>query len=202
MATYDLVAGATELIWTQIQNQQVFVSESGVEQVRKRAGARWALEIRFENVTEDKRRALWGVVARLNGREHRLSVSLDQHGYVRGGVGSGSPTTQAALTAGASQCAITGAAPFVTYVRAGDYVQIANELKIITEDASTIAGGNATINFWPPMHQSYASGQSVDANSPAGVFILQNHSGFDTSAAIYRDWVSNLSLTLIEDVLA
>jgi len=54
----------------------------------------------------------------------------------------------------------------------GDYVQLGNQLKLITEQVDSDALGNATLNFEPALHKSPVDNGAVIVVNPVGVFRL------------------------------
>lgn len=64
----------------------------------------------------------------------------------------------------------------------GDYFHVGTELKMILEQLDSDGSGNATANFWPPLHISPADNADIIFNDPVGNFIIPD--GF-------KGWESN-----------
>lgn len=205
MATYSLESGTgvSSYQTSYLSNDEVFTSLSGATQTRGRSGCRWMLTLIWLNATGDRGRIAKNYGPLLNGMRNRLSVNLANVGYIRVGAGGGTPTLNGAHSAGATSLTIQ-AGPISTtdWLKAGDYISVANELKQVTIDVSTNGAGAATVTIFPELHKDYSTAQAVEITSPVGVFYLANAPSWE-SEPHRNGWMHrNLSLSLIEDVLA
>ena len=57
----------------------------------------------------------------------------------------------------------------------GDYIQVANQLKLITEQVDSDAGGNATLNFRSALHKSPANNDPVIFENATGIFRFEDN---------------------------
>ena len=61
-------------------------------------------------------------------------------------------------------------------LKAGDKLQINNNLYQITRNASSNSSGESTLNIWPSLKESYADGTSIILNNPRGIFRVNSPS--------------------------
>lgn len=203
MTTYVLATVPSSAEFEQILNDQAFVSLTGAVQVAARTGNRWRLTLNFRNLTGATRRALWGELAQLRGMQHRLQFDLSSaNGYASGGARGGTPLLNGAHGSGATSIAVDGMPNSTNVLDAGDFLQIGNELKMVTADVTTNGSGEASIGIWPELHANYADNAPIDYDSPGGVFILEQGAVLPAEQFRANDWLSSVTISLIEDVLA
>ena len=150
--------------------QQTRSELNGVVQTLALPGDRWTASMNFNNLQDPKARIMRAFLASLRGQAGRFYLSPP--GYRRAGVGTGTPLVKGASQVGSS-IATDGWTPSQsTVVCAGDYIQIGTELKMITADANSDAGGNATLSFTPPIRVSPADNASVITSKPCCIMCL------------------------------
>jgi len=161
--------------WGLQSNCQSVRSElDGTVQTLALPGDIWVDVMTFTNVFNPNARILSAFLASLRGESGRFYLSPP--GYVRAGIGTGSPLVKGAAQTGLS-ITIDGCTSSVTgWLLAGDYVQIGDELKMITADANTDSGGNATLSFVPPIRVSPADNSAVITTAPKCIMKLKDNS--------------------------
>ncbi|MGA0839147.1 MAG: hypothetical protein ACO3P1_04540 [Pseudomonadales bacterium] len=187
----------TSMSWELIANTQQFVGISGAIQVAQRAGQRWTVTLEFSTLANNDRAVLQAFVAQVLGLADNFTLSPAD--YDPRGAFGGTP-----LVAGGSQTGnsldIDGCTPSVTnWIRAGDFFQVGNELKMATEDASSDGAGAITVSFVPELRAAPADNAAITTTDPEGVFrFVQPRMGWSSRPP----FISSMSLECIEDVLA
>lgn len=156
-----------------VYNTQAFTSplnKSG--QTLELPGALWTANIVYEALSGDDSAKLEAFLMDLGGMAGRFYLWDLMRPTPRGVGGTGIITT--ATTA--KQIAASGFAHSATLLKAGDKVGIGGELKTVTADVISDAGGNATISFAPPLRKPLATyiGGAVVTAAPTAVMRLQS----------------------------
>ena len=151
-------------------NSEQFTSPiTGTTQTVQRLGARWKATLEFTGLSPAQGGELDAFLAALGGRSGRFFLYPHHRpGNVAAGVTSG------ALAAGATTCTATGYTPNAQVFKAGDYVAIGGQLKILTAPATANSSGAVTLQFAPPMRSALGSGLSVVGNKPTVVMMLDS----------------------------
>lgn len=202
MTTYTLaiapMSGGAEL--GKIMNQQVYQAITGAIQVSTRTGNRWSLSLRWlrDRATFS---AVLAALDQLNGMQHRLKVPMSKCGYIRQGVGGGTPLVKGAHTAGQTTLTLKGLPSNTTGIlQPGDYLTVGNQLcrvaTILSSTGSPQTAGSVTI--WPELHKNYSDGATVDYATPFGVFIMMNMGPSNADHA----GIGSVSADFMQDVLA
>ena len=188
----------TSMSWELISNTQQFVGISGAIQVAQRAGQRWAVTLEFAPLASDDRSVLQAFVIQVLGLADNFTLSPADHSP-RGAFG-GTPRVNGAAQTGNSLSVDGCSASVSNWVRAGDFFQVGNELKMATEDASSNASGEITLSFVPELRAAPADDQFlVMGPSSTGVFrFVQPRMGWSSRPA----FISSMTIECIEDVLA
>lgn len=146
-------------------NIQEFESSlNGYQQFKELPGSRWFASFTWSNRQGVDAKRLKGQLSGLNGPLNTFTISppdLNQSGTF---LGSGK-------VEGADQSGISIETSGWTSDQnglgyAGDYIEINNELKILTQDAVSDEFGNATFNFAPAIRKSPADGADVIVTNP------------------------------------
>jgi hypothetical protein len=167
-------------------------------QTSSRKGSLWSIGMSFENLSGDQRAEMQAFVVKLNGQEHRFRVQ--DHSFVRRGVGTGVLTVNGAGQGGSSLiCSTTAGTAIDNYLKSGDYVSFNNELHMVTADANSDGSGNITLQIAPPIRKPTIDNDVIDYEAPVtGVFMLSSKSGWSTNVSL----LSSFSIEAVEDVLA
>ncbi len=96
---------------------------------------------------------------------------------------------------------IDGATSGSNWLRSGDMFLVNGELKMITADV-TVTGGDATLEFNPPLRSSPANNAAITVDPPMATrFILQGNEHSWSNDPGPQTPFSNFQLTFIEDIL-
>ncbi len=186
-----------EVQWQLITNSQSFVSPfTGIEQTAESPGSKWLASLRFENLKRSEIAELEAFIMRLRGKANRALLWNHARENPRGS-GSGTPLVRGAGQTGGSIISDGWQVNQSGVLLVGDYVSIGGELKIITADVNSDAGGLATLQIESP--QRYAPVDNsliVINNAPAKMMLVDDKQGRITS----RRALNNLSLSFIEDI--
>jgi len=157
--------------WLLQYNSQSYVSPlTGVTQTQVLPGAKWTASLTFPPLKDPNARRMRAFLASLEGAAG--SFYLTPHGYTRAGDGTGTPLVKGAAQLGSSLL-IDGCTPNITgWLLEGDFLQVGSELKIVTADCNSSAGGEVTVSFKPPLRVSPADNAAIVVNSPACVMRL------------------------------
>ena len=83
-------------------------------------------------------------------------------------------------------------------LKAGDLIQISDQLYNIRQDENSDGSGNATFDIWPPLRQAYADDTPLTVSSPQGEWVIADvrfNYPIDTS---YR--IGPITFTAIEKI--
>lgn len=165
-----------ESVWGLKSNTHQFRSPfTGSVQTIEMAGSRWFATLTFNNLTAADRRTLTAFLTQLRGSSGRFYLYDHSHS-TPSGVGTGSPLVNGASQTGNS-LVTDGWTPSQTGIlKAGDYFEVNDELKMVTADANSDGGGNATISFEPPLRASPANNAAITVTNPTAIMMLANDS--------------------------
>ena len=177
-------------------------------QTLDRGGLKWQLTYNYTNISKAKRAVLMGLLARLRGQAHRLSVPI--YDNPKRGVYGGTPLVDAASQTG-STLSFDGADNVTNWIRAGDYFSVVvngeHELKMCTVDLTT-SGGGGTLDFEPrlrasPLNNAIIHVEDGTLPKPEGIFVMQSSSvGWSSRPFQSSSELSQIVLSLVEDVFA
>lgn len=166
-------------------------------QTASRKGSLWKVSMQFNNLGGADRALMQAFLVKLNGQEHRFTVQ--DHSFVRRGVGTGVLTVNGAGQTGRVLVCSTTGLSITNYVRIGDYIAFNDELHMVVTDASSDGAGNISIEIAPPIRKPTIDNDSISYTAPVkGVFMLSSNSGWSTDV----NRLSSFSIDAIEDVLA
>lgn len=169
----DIIPDVTE--WALLTNTQIFTSPlSGDTQTVTMPGARWAASLTFDNLTPSTARELMAFLVKLKGPAGRFYLYDHTLPDPRGIAGTAGTY---AMVDGANQVGDTIDTKGWTVSQsnmllAGDYFQIGDELKMITETAASDSGGLSTLTFEPPIRNSPADSSNIILEKPMCVMRL------------------------------
>lgn len=148
------------------ENTETFVSPiSNTIQTLARTGARWYLTINYAPLKRADAQVIIAFLTKLRGRVNSLN-GFDPNATSPLGDVSGSTL----LVNGASQTGNSlicdGAEASTLVLKAGDYFEVNNELKMVTDDATSDASGDVTINFSPSLRSSPSDNASITTTNP------------------------------------
>jgi len=148
------------------ENTETFISPiSNTIQTLARTGARWYLTINYAPMKRADAQVVIAFLTKLRGRVNSLN-GFDPNATSPLGDVSGSTL----LVNGASQTGNSlicdGAEASTLVLKAGDYFEVNNELKMVTDDATSDASGDVTINFSPSLRSSPSDDASITTTNP------------------------------------
>ena len=148
------------------ENTETFISPiSNTIQTLARTGARWYLTINYAPMKRADAQVVIAFLTKLRGRVNSLN-GFDPNATSPLGDVSGSTL----LVNGASQTGTSltcdGAEASTLVLKAGDYIEVNNELKMVTDDATSDASGDVTINFSPSLRSSPGDNATITTTNP------------------------------------
>lgn len=148
------------------ENTETFQSPiSNTIQTLARTGARWYLTINYVPLKRADAQEVIAFLSKLRGRVNSFNgfdpIATSPLGDVSGST---------LLVNGASQTGTSlvcdGAKVSTLVLKAGDYIEVNNELKMVTDDATSDGTGNITINFSPSLRSSPSDNASITTTNP------------------------------------
>lgn len=196
MAILTFPIEANSESWGFRENTQVFSSPiDGVEQVATLSGGKWHASLVFTNVVGARMRSLRAFLMLLRGQAGKFYLSPSN--YVPGG---DVLLSSAGIVSGANQTGSTlntsGWTPSILLFRAGDFVEINEELKVLTQDCSSDATGAAVLSFQPELRDSPADALALVCDAPRCVMKLEDDD--QVSWAMSLEEVYSLSIACKE----
>lgn len=163
--------------WGYADNAQSFVSPlDKTTQTLELVGTRWTLNMTYLELGEDDTAELQAFLGLLNGRSGRFYVpnfvKLTPKGSAQG---NPSPSVAAPTAAGDSIIQTTNWVVNQPQVlKKSDLIQVGDELKLITADASSDSFGDAALSVFPPVRGVHSLGASIITNEPKARMRLVN----------------------------
>lgn len=150
-------------------------------------GAVWMADLTLPPIQDAAQRAAWrSFLVQLRGQAGRFYLG-DPQGKVARGTPTGTPLVTGASQTGAS-LTTDGWTALTTVLKAGDYFSFTGgsrtELKMVTVDATSDAGGNATLTFEPPIRNSPADNAALTVSAATCIMMLTDDTvGWDEAEA-------------------
>lgn len=205
MTSYTLTIAPRSYEFSKVFNDIAFTSLAGGVQTTGRTGNRLSLSLVWARNRTDSM-ALEGYLASLHGQRNRAVIPLAKLGYVRGGVGGGTPLVSGAHAAGATTLMLKGLpSNTANILKPGDWLTVGNQLcqlsTALSTPGTTTSPNTPTIascTIFPELHKAYADGTSVNYSTPSGTFICTG----EGSGGINLDGLGTYSADFLMDVLA
>lgn len=165
-------------------NSQSFTSQlNGAVQTSSLPGDKWVCNYTYSNLMGVKARKMRAFLASLKGVSGRFYGIPYDHKNPSGNP-EGNPLVKGANQTGES-LTIDGCSPNITgWLLAGDYFQVGNELKIITEDCNTNANGETLLVFEPPLRTSPTDNAQIITRTPKCIMMCSDDTQARWSAQI------------------
>ena len=181
--------------WELVSNTRMFRSPlTNAVQTAARKGSHWKISLSFDNLFGEDRANMQAFLAKLEGQEHRFSIT--DHSFVRRGSG-----VDTGLVTGASSgntLNFTRSLTSSISIEKGDYISANGQLFMCTTKMNaTTATTGLSVGVAPAVRNS-SVGEAVDLDAPTGVFMLTSAASWDTQPGLF----SSFSIDAIEDVLA
>ena len=175
----------TKLSWTSEMNHGIAESPfSGHVQVQRGRVERWSFTMDIQRMGRRDAQEAMAFFLRLEGplgtfRMHDPAASRPL------GKGTGLPVAAANTPAGSRTLATSGWLPNVaTQLRAGDWVQIGDQLSKVRETVGSAADGTATLDLWPKLMRPVTTGTPIVLRPAKGIFRFTSElPSWDISAA-------------------
>ena len=145
------------------------------QQVLNHAGRRWEVDVTLPPMKHADARIWLAWLAKLDGALNTFTMG-DPLGAAPQGSAGGTPRVRGAGQTGSS-LNIDGCTTNTTnWLRAGDYIQIGTaasaRLYMVTDNASTNASGQTTLNLWPAITSAPADNATIIVSNTVGAFRL------------------------------
>lgn len=152
---------------------KVFRSMNETVQVSKEQGDLWVYEFRLPKMTRAQATAWQTFGMKLQGRFGTFYAS-DPDAKTARGVATGTPLVNGASQVGTSIITDGWTVSQTGILLAGDYIEIEDELYMVTDDANSDVSGNATFNISPPIPAGNAPAENaaITVASATGIFRL------------------------------
>lgn len=162
---------ATSITWKMDTNHALAASPfSGHVQAQRGQLERWSFTMELRRLTREEAQAAQGFFLALEAslglfRMHDPAARLPL------GVATGTPVLAATADPGDRTISISGFTPSVSNIlRAGDWLQIGDQLAKVVADVSSSASGTASVTIWPKVMVEVPSGQPVTVREAKGIF--------------------------------
>jgi len=198
MATYDWPAGirfTSAVITARSAVGAVISPYSFSRESQNWGGERWEMSLEFLRTTRAQAAAVEAFLLRLRGGIHQVRLG-DPWGSLPQGSRLGTPVVGASATAGATSFASKGWGVSQSGVLlTNDYLEIDERLYRVLADVDADANGDATIEVWPRLRESYAEDTSIRTQNPRTLWSLA-----EPSVTFSRDQIGlyETSVALIE----
>lgn len=147
---------------------------TGTQQVHQHQGAWFEAELALPRMT----RAQWApwaaFLTALRGRYGTFWLPAYLTTSPQG-AGGGTPIVDGGGQTGSALDISGGPLSTTAWLKAGDFLQVGNELKMALADTDTDGSGDATIDIYPPIRTSPTAGASVTISNPNGLFRLMDN---------------------------
>jgi hypothetical protein len=166
---------SSTLEWGLISNTLSFSSPlNGSEQTLEMPGARWAATLPYPSLNLSDAALVRAFLSQLRGKAGRFYMWNMAYENRRGTAG-GTPIVSGAGQTGAS-LVTSGWPNSTTVLKAGDFVGIGGELKIMVADATSNGSGVATLAFSPPLRAAPSNGSAIVTTKPTCIMRLADDS--------------------------
>lgn len=135
----------------------------------------WEFEGNLVDYPEDQGgREIRAFLAALEGQKNNFKLPVPGYKTPSSGYGANMAINVAAA-ARAMSVQVGGLPVGTTPLKAGEYITIQDELKLLTADAVVNGAGNATLTFQPPLRSAAANGTAVITQNPYVLLIASDN---------------------------
>ncbi|WP_076738198.1 hypothetical protein ACBV55_13645 [Franconibacter pulveris] len=168
----------SSLTWRLESSTRTFRSPfNGTSQTVRTPGSRWVCSLTFSNQSDAQARRIEALLAALDGEYGR--VRLRDKGR-EGSTPAGAPVVSDPNQSGVLLYTRGWAASRLV-LRAGDYITVNDELKMVTADITSAADGTASIHIAPMLRTAPPAGAALEVAAPYGIFKLKDNSQSNAS---------------------
>lgn len=170
----------------------VGIRESGLnyhQEVQVFPGQRMRMRVSFKPMTPETGSKLEAFFLKLRGRAGTFRFFDPYHSKPMGQA-CGLPVVVSAQV-GEQTLQTSGwekAVPF--QLRAGDYLQLGENLHRVLEDVNSNVQGEAELTVWPNLRETYAAGTSLRLHNPTGLWRLSRDPSYQRTAVGQRHLTS------------
>jgi hypothetical protein len=176
---------ATRLTWTAESNHALAESAfTGTVQAQRGQIERWSFTMEVKRMSRAEAQAAMAFFLRLEGPLNTFRMA-DPAALKPLGKGTGAPVASADTPAGSRTLATSGWLPNVPgQLKAGDWVQIGDQLSRVRADVDSSATGTATLDLWPKLMLPVTTGTPIVLRPAKGIFrFTSDLPSFDLAAA-------------------
>ena len=169
---------------------------SGVGQTQRGQLERWNVDFEFHNLRRIDSPVLEGFFLQLEGNANVFRTG-DPSKMCNFGRAKGSASLDGVHSAGSKFLNLTGLKEDVLNAfRAGDWVQIGNQMTKVKKDAHTDSAGGCAIEIFPKLWQEHSSGTELIYKNVKGIFrFLSETPEWEVTAGVARAYSYKLSGT-------
>ena len=162
---------ATSITWKMETNHALAASPfSGHVQAQRGQLERWSFTMELRRLSREEIQTAQGFFLALEASLGLFRMA-DPSACHPLGTATGTPILAAAADPGDRTLSISGFTPSVaTILRAGDWIQIGDQLAKVVADTHSTAAGLATIPIWPKIMVHVAAGQPLIVREAKGLF--------------------------------
>lgn len=154
-----------------IRNDNPLEAFSGAEVIVEDVANHWSLSFTPLPQTTAESRAWKAALVQLSRLSNTFDMTPPDHDGNPAGYAGSAPVVKGAGQLGLSVDA-DGVTPSTAIAKAGAYIGVGGELKMLTADADSDVGGNVTFNFEPPFRESPADNSTIELDAPVATFRL------------------------------
>lgn len=148
---------------------------TGEQQFFQHSGQIWSASLTLPPMTENEARDWAGWLASLNGRKGTFKL-YDPYGKQPRGTGGGDPKVDTGtVDSTGTELDTKGWNANEEVLKRGDYLEVSDELKIVTQDVSSDGSGEATVSLEPAVRATLSDGDNITVDKPRGIFRLSQN---------------------------
>lgn len=160
------------MVWKPRHNCDSSVSPlNGDVQTISRPGSRWGRALTFWPQTFDERRRVVAFLERLNGQEHRISMTDPLQPSPRGTIALSGVTASTGAAQFAQQITLANCGAGTTILR-GDWLGIGGQAVKVITDHTANGSGVMTVGFRHMLRAAVSGGDPITTNNVSALFIL------------------------------
>lgn len=153
--------GFTDSVFYLQTNSQEYTSPlNKVTQAARLEGELWVARYELPYMKRAEAAEWRSFFLKLQGRLNTFN-GFDPEGRTPRGVATGTPLVNGGAQTGYSLITDGWTISTTGILKAGDYINVNNELKQVTDDVDSDGSGNATINFQPPLRNSPSDNATI-----------------------------------------
>lgn len=135
-------------------------------------GDRWVGSVTFDLLFGDNARLMRAFLGALRGTTGRFWYGPPDY-FSPAGTAQGTPLAKGATGARSISLLTDGWTPNQTAaLKAGDYIQVGNQLRMLISDAAANSSGEATLSLDAPLWQDVADNAAITVTNPKAIMAL------------------------------